>query len=255
MEHLHNKIVLVTGASSGIGEAAARRFAAEGARVIVAARRAERLKKLTTELKSDSHAIELDVRDFDAVKTAVDSLPAEWQEIDVLVNNAGLARGLSKVHEGDLADWNEMIDTNIKGLLHVSRAVIPGMVKRGRGHVINIGSIAGHWVYPNGNVYCATKFAVNALTQGMSIDLVDTPVRVSTVDPGLVETEFSLVRFHGQAERASQTYIGYQPLTGDDIADAIFWVASRPPHVQVQEVVIMPTAQAHSMVLDKRVEK
>lgn len=255
MEHLHNKIVLVTGASSGIGEAAARRFAAEGARVIVAARRAERLKKLTDELTSDSHAIELDVRDAGAVQTAIDALPDEWREIDVLVNNAGLARGLSKVHEGDLTDWNEMIDTNIKGLLHVSRAVIPGMVRRGRGHVINIGSIAGHWVYPNGNVYCATKFAVNALTQGMTIDLVDTPVRVSTVDPGLVETEFSLVRFHGQAERASQTYKGYQPLTGDDIADAIFWVASRPPHVQVQEVVIMPTAQAHSMVLDKRVEE
>ncbi|MDX9858878.1 MAG: SDR family NAD(P)-dependent oxidoreductase [candidate division Zixibacteria bacterium] len=255
MSLLKDKIVLVTGASSGIGEASALRFSREGARVIISARRRERLEKLAGRMAGDTHAIALDVRDAGAVKTAIDTLPDEWREIDILVNNAGLARGLSKLHEGDLTDWNEMIDTNIKGLLHVSRAVIPGMVKRGRGHVINIGSIAGHWVYPNGNVYCATKFAVNALTQGMTIDLVDTPVRVSTVDPGLVETEFSLVRFRGQTERAKQTYQGYTPLTGDDIADAVVWVASRPPHVQVQEIVIMPTAQAHSMVLDKRVGK
>lgn len=255
MNLLKDRIVLVTGASSGIGEASALRFSREGARVIVAARRRERLRELAGRMTGDTHAIALDVRDAAAVKTAIDALPDEWREIDILVNNAGLARGLSKLHEGDLTDWNEMIDTNIKGLLHVSRAVIPGMVQRGRGHVINIGSIAGHWIYPNGNVYCATKFAVNALTQGMTIDLVDTPVRVSTVDPGLVETEFSLVRFRGQTERAKQTYQGYTPLTGDDIADAIVWVASRPPHVQVQEIVIMPTAQAHSMVLDKRVGK
>lgn len=255
MEYLKGKIVLVTGASSGIGEATARRFSAEGARVIVAARRRDRLEQLADTLSGGCHAIVLDVRDAEAVKQTIDTLPDQWKAIDILVNNAGLARGLSKLHEGDLTDWNEMIDTNIKGLLHVSRAVIPGMVERGRGHVINIGSIAGHWVYPNGNVYCATKFAVNALTQGMTIDLVDTPVRVSTVDPGLVETEFSLVRFHGQAERASQTYKGYKPLTGDDIADAIVWVASRPEHVQVQEVVIMPTAQAHSMVLHKKLSE
>ncbi|MBD3403578.1 SDR family NAD(P)-dependent oxidoreductase, partial [candidate division GN15 bacterium] len=192
MSYLQGKTVLVTGASSGIGEATARRFSSEGARVIISARRAERLQQLEKKLSGDVLSVTLDVRDFDAVKAAIDGLPKEWRAIDILVNNAGLARGLSKVHTGDLDDWNEMIDTNIKGLLHVSRAVVPGMVERGRGHVINIGSIAGHWVYPNGNVYCATKFAVNALTQGMTIDLVDTPVRVSTVDPGLVETEFSL---------------------------------------------------------------
>lgn len=252
MSDLKNKIVLVTGASAGIGEATARRFAAEGARVIITARRKDRLNRLAAELNSDCLPIELDVRHQPAVEKAISNLPRNWQAIDILVNNAGLARGLSKVHEGSLQDWEEMIDTNVKGLLYVSRAVVPGMVARGRGHIINIGSIAGHMVYPNGNVYCATKHAVDALTKGMMVDLVDTPVRVSTVDPGLVETEFSQVRFRGDTERAGKTYQGYKPLEGADIADAVVWVASRPAHVQIAEIIILPTAQANSMVLAKK---
>lgn len=252
MSVLQGKIVLITGASAGIGEATARQFAADGARLILAARRKKRLEKLASVLKVDTHIIELDVRHQLQVAKAIESLPKEWQEIDVLVNNAGLARGLTKVHEGVLQDWEEMIDTNVKGLLYVCRAVIPGMVARGRGQIINVGSVAGHMVYPNGNVYCATKHAVDALTKSLLIDLVDTPLRVSTVDPGLVETEFSQVRFRGDTERASTTYKGYQPLSGEDVGDAIVWVASRPPHVQVAEVIIMPTAQACSMVLAKK---
>jgi NADP-dependent 3-hydroxy acid dehydrogenase YdfG len=254
MSELQGKTALITGASSGIGEATARRFAAEGARVIITARRKERLEKLAKELKTDCLPVELDVRHQPAVEKAIANLPKDWQAIDILVNNAGLARGLSKVHEGSLLDWEEMIDTNVKGLLYVSRAVVPGMVARGRGHIINIGSIAGHMVYPNGNVYCATKHAVDALTKGMMVDLVDTPVRVSTVDPGLVETEFSQVRFRGDTERAGKTYQGYKALEGADIADAVIWVTSRPAHVQIAEIIILPTAQANSMVLAKKEE-
>jgi serine 3-dehydrogenase len=220
--------------------------------VILAARRQEKLKELVESLETDAFVLELDVRDQKQVQRAVESLPDEWKAIDILVNNAGKARGLAKIHEGDLADWDEMIDTNVKGLLYVTRAVAPGMAARGSGHIINIGSIAGHEVYPNGNVYCATKFAVRALTKGMMIDLVDTPIRVSTIDPGLVETEFSLVRFHGDSERAGKTYQGYTPLSGDDIADAIVWTASRPPHVQIAQMVVLPTDQAGSTFLNKR---
>ncbi len=252
MTNMKDEIVCVTGASSGIGAACAKKFSEAGAKIIAVARRADRLKQVTGSLPSPVHSIILDVRNQPEVERTFSSLPAEWANIDVLVNNAGLGRGLEKIYEGSIDNWNEMIDTNIKGLLYVSRAIIPGMVKRNSGHIINIGSIAGHEVYPNGNVYCATKHAVDALTKGMRIDLVDTPIRVSTIDPGLVETEFSIVRFRGDTERAKKTYQGYQPLVGDDIADTALWIASRPPHVQIAEVIIFPTAQASTMVLNKQ---
>ncbi|UCG60481.1 MAG: SDR family oxidoreductase [Candidatus Zixiibacteriota bacterium] len=254
MSSLKDKIVLVTGASSGIGEACVKKFSAEGARVIMMARRLRRLKELSRKLKNDSYPVEIDVRESGAVERAVGALPPDWADVDVLVNNAGLSRGLDRFQEASLQDWEEMIDTNIKGLLYISRAILPGMVKRGRGHVINIGSIAGHEVYARGNVYCATKHAVDALTKGMRLDLVDTPVRVSTVDPGLVETEFSMVRFRGDRDRAKAVYQGYKPLTGDDIADAVVWVASRPDHVQIAEVIIFPSAQASAAVTYKTIE-
>jgi NADP-dependent 3-hydroxy acid dehydrogenase YdfG len=249
---LDGKIALVTGASAGIGEACARSLAAEGARLVLAARRAERLDALVAELGSAAHAIALDVRDAHAVAAAVEGLPEEWAAIDVLVNNAGLGRGLDKLHEGSIDDWEQMVDTNVKGLLYVTRAVVPGMVARGRGHVVNIGSVAGHEVYPGGNVYCATKHAVDAITKGLRMDLVDTPVRVSTVDPGLVETEFSVVRFHGDAARAQKVYEGIEALTGADIADAVVYCVTRPPHVQINEIVITLTNQASALVVHRK---
>ena len=243
-----DRTVLITGASSGIGEAAARAFAAAGARLVLAARRVERIEALAAELATahgtSSHPMQLDVRHAGVVTRMLEDLPADWAEIDVLVNNAGLSRGLEKLHEGDISDWDEMVDTNVKGLLYVTRAVVPGMVARGRGHVINIGSIAGHEVYPGGAVYCATKFAVGAITRGLRIDLLGTPIRVTTIDPGMVETEFSIVRFHGDSERAARVYEGIQPLTAQDIADAILYAATRPSHVNVDEVLMMATAQA-----------
>ncbi len=251
MTDLKDKIVLITGASAGIGEATARKFSQAGAKVIMTARRLERLEKLKNELPGPVLAIELDVRDRGAVEKAIAGLPDEWKAIDILVNNAGLSRGLWKLYEGNPEGWDQMIDTNVKGLLYVSRTVIPGMVERKRGHVINIGSIAGHELYPGGNVYCATKFAVRALTKGMLIDLVDTPVRVTSIDPGLVETEFSEVRFYGDTERAKTVYQGYKPLEPEDIADAIVWSATRPAHVQIADMVVLPTAQAGSMVVHK----
>jgi len=248
MTRLKDTITFVTGASAGIGAACAGHFARAGSHLILAARRAERLAGLADRLTADHgvrcHTLELDVRDRDAVNAAVAGLPADWQAIDVLVNNAGLSRGLDKVQEGDADDWNEMIDTNVKGLLWVSRAVLPGMIARDRGHVVNIGSIAGRQVYPGGNVYCATKYAVRALTQGLRIDLLGTRVRCSTVDPGMVETEFSEVRFHGDGERAAQVYRQFPPLTADDIAEAVVFCASRPPHVAIAELLIMPQDQA-----------
>ncbi|MFH2052165.1 MAG: SDR family oxidoreductase [bacterium] len=245
---LKDTTIMITGASSGIGEACAWIFAREGARLILAARRADRLETLAAALQA-AHGtacfnIELDVRDRTAVDAAVAGLPPQWQAIDVLVNNAGLSRGLDKLQEGDFRDWEEMIDTNIKGLLWVSRAVIPGMVERDRGHVINIGSIAGHQVYPAGNVYCATKHAVRALNQGLRIDLLGTRVRCSTVDPGMVETEFSEVRFHGDAERAAAVYRNFPPLKAEDIAEAVLFCATRPPHINIQEMLVMPLDQA-----------
>ena len=252
MLSLKDKIVFVTGASSGIGEASARAFAAEGARVLMCARRLERIEKLAAALSREhgaaAHAFRLDVRDRAAVDAAVAGLPEDWRPIEVLINNAGLSRGLDKLPAGLVEDWEEMIDANVKGLLYVSRAVVPGMVERGRGHIINIGSIAGRETYPGGNVYCATKFAVKALSNAMRLDLNGTPLRVSEIAPGMVETEFSLVRFHGDAERAAKVYQGLRPLGPDDVADAVVWCATRPLHVDVSEVVIMPTAQASTFL-------
>jgi len=256
MQSLKDKVVFVTGASSGIGQATAQAFAAEGAKVLMCARRAERLEGLAQtieyEHKAAVHYFRLDVRDQPAVDQAIAGLAPEWRAIDILVNNAGLSRGLDKLPQGLLDDWEEMIDTNVKGLLYVSRAVIPGMVERGRGHIINVGSIAGHEVYPGGNVYCATKFAVRALSKGLRLDLNGTPIRVSEVAPGMVETEFSLVRFHGDAERADKVYQGLTPLGPDDVADAVVWCATRPAHVNVSEIVIMPTAQASTTLVHRK---
>ena len=248
MSSLRNSIVCITGASAGIGAACAEAFAREGASLFLSARRIDRLQALSDRLQKTFGirilTRQLDVRNLRAVEQTFDSLPDDWKSIDVLVNNAGLSRGLQKLHEGSLQDWEEMIDTNVKGLLYVSRAVMPGMVRRNRGHIINIGSIAGHQVYPNGNVYCATKAAVNVLTQGMRLDLLGTNVRVSTVDPGLVETEFSIVRFRGNEERAKQVYANTSPLRADDIAEVVLFCAQRPPHVDIAEVIVMPTVQA-----------
>jgi 3-hydroxy acid dehydrogenase/malonic semialdehyde reductase len=255
MTTLTQKIVLITGASSGIGLACAEVFAREGARLILAARRKERLEALALELQkkygTETLALQLDVRNQPAVEKTFRDLPASWQNIEVLLNNAGLSRGLTKLHEGKLEDWEEMIDTNVKGLLYVSRAIIPGMVARGKGTIINMGSIAGHEVYPGGNVYCATKFAVDALTRGLRHDLVDTPIRVCTVDPGLVETEFSLVRFRGDEQRAKTVYQNLQPLTGADVAEAVLFCATRPPHVQIAELIILPTNQASTTLVHR----
>ncbi len=255
MTSLTNTIVFITGASSGIGRSCAYAFAGAGAKLILTARRIDRLKKLASDLKKQFNTYtfinKLDVRDKSAVDKFYKRLPAEWRQIDILVNNAGLSRGLNKLYEGKLEDWEEMIDTNVKGLLYVSRTVLPGMVERKKGTVINIGSIAGHDVYPGGNVYCATKHAVDALTKGMRMDLVDTPIRVCTVDPGLVETEFSEVRFHGDKDRARKTYENIIPLTPEDIADAVLFAATRPPHVQIAELIIMPTAQASTTLVHR----
>lgn len=253
---LTGKTVFVTGASSGIGAACAGAFAAEGARLVLAARRRERLKELASKLEesrgADALVVPLDVRDREAVDAAVKGLRPPWDEIDVLVNNAGLSRGLAPLHEGSVDDWEEMIETNVKGLLYLTRAVVPGMVRRGRGHVINIGSIAGHEVYPRGNVYCATKFAVHAISEGLRMDLVDTPVRVSEVAPGLVRSEFSLVRFRGDAERAAGSYRNFDPLEPEDVAETVLFCATRPPRVSVNQVVVMPAAQRSIMVHRRR---
>jgi NADP-dependent 3-hydroxy acid dehydrogenase YdfG len=256
MNSLNNAIVLITGASSGIGRACAVGFAQTGARLILIARRKDRLQELAAELKHQhntaSYLIELDVRDRKAVQQAFNKLPDEWQKIEVLVNNAGLSRGLDKLHEGSIDDWEEMIDTNVKGLLYMTRAVVPGMVLRGSGVVVNIGSIAGHEVYPKGNVYCASKHAVDAITKGLRLDLVDTPIRVCTVDPGLVETEFSMVRFRGDEERAKKTYQGLRTLLPEDIADAVVYCATRPAHVQIAEMIMLPTHQASTTLVHRQ---
>jgi len=255
MSGLSDRIVFITGASSGIGAACARAFARAGSRLLIAARRESRLRALEPEL-IDAGApavqrIRLDVRDASAVSAAIAELEEPWRSIEVLVNNAGLSRGLGALHEGRLDDWNEMIDTNVRGLLHVDRAVIPGMVERGHGSVIHIGSIAGRQVYPGGNVYCATKHAVRALTDSLRIDLVGTGVRVSSIDPGMVETEFSDVRFHGDHERAGAVYRGMTPLTGDDVAEVVVFAASRPAHVDLAEVLVLPTDQASAVHLHR----
>jgi len=245
---LKDKIVCITGASAGIGLACAREFAKQGCRLLLAARRLERLRQLAGELKKShgttAHVFALDVMKPDNVEKAFASLPPEWRAIDILVNNAGLSRGLDRLQDGKLQDWEEMIDTNIKGLLYVTRQVLPGMVERRSGHVLNLGSIAGHQVYPGGNVYCATKFAVNALSHAMRMDLLGTGVRVCSVEPGLVQTEFSEVRFRGDRARAAAVYQNTRPLKPEDVAEVVAFAASRPPHVDISEVIIMPTDQA-----------
>jgi 3-hydroxy acid dehydrogenase / malonic semialdehyde reductase len=255
VNRIKGKLALITGASSGIGEACARRFAAEGANLVLWARRADRLEALAAELAS-AHRVSLsvgvvDVREREAVNRATEALVRAGRIPEVLINNAGLASGLAKLQEGDPEDWDRMIDTNLKGLLNVTRAILPHMVARRRGHIINLGSTAGHQTYPMGNVYNATKFGVRALTEGMNLDVAGTPIRVSAVDPGFVETEFSEVRFHGDKERARAVYRGFKPLTADDVADAIVYVVNLPEHVNILDLVIMPTAQRNIYVVDR----
>jgi NADP-dependent 3-hydroxy acid dehydrogenase YdfG len=253
---LKNKIVLITGASSGIGAATAMEFARHGSRLLLCARRLDRLQAMEAELRDagspDIFYFALDVRDRKAVQAALAGLPEAWRSIDILVNNAGLSRGLTKLYDDDIENWEEMIDTNVKGLLYVTRAVVPGMVERNHGHVINLGSIAGHAAYPNGSVYCATKAAERFLSDGLRIDLNGTAVRVTSIDPGMVQTDFSRIRFRGDEERAAKTYQNIDPLQAEDIADAILWAATRPPHVSIQTVVLTPTAQASAYVITRK---
>jgi NADP-dependent 3-hydroxy acid dehydrogenase YdfG len=248
--------VFVTGATSGIGRATAEAFAREGASLTLAARRTDRLEEISGRLRKE-HGVEvvpipLDVRDRAMVDARAEEHAKRFTTVDILVNNAGLARGLGPIHGGEPDHWEEMIDTNVKGLLYVTRRIAPGMVERRKGHIVNLGSIAGRWVYPNGVVYCATKFAVRALTEGLRVDLHGTGVRVTTVDPGLVETEFSLVRFDGDAAKAKVPYAGMTPLAGADVADAIVWAATRPAHVNVSEIVLFPTDQSAIGMVNRR---
>ena len=252
------KIVLITGATSGIGEACARKFAQGGYDVIITGRRAQLLANLKKELEAEGVrvlALAFDVRNRNAATAAINSLPLEWQQIDVLINNAGLALGLEPEYEGSFEDWETMIDTNIKGLLTMTRLVVPRMVKRDSGHVINIGSVAGDAAYAGGNVYCGTKAAVKTITDGLRIDLAHTSVRVTNVKPGLVETHFSNVRFHGNDTRAEKVYEGVKPLTGADIAEVVFYAASAPAHVQIAEVLVLATHQANGSVLHRDASK
>ena len=252
MASIKNNIALITGASSGIGAESARAFAAEGVHLILAARRADRIQataeQLHAEFGIDVLPLTLDVRDQAQVAEILGALPERWTAIDILVNNAGLSRGLTKLHEGLISDWDEMIDTNVKGLLYVTRTVLPGMVARGRGHVINIGSIAGHEPYPGGNVYGASKAAVAMLSKSLRLDLPGMGIRVTNIEPAMTETEFSLVRYHGEAERAEKVYQGFQPLAPADVADAILWAVTRPPHVNIENIILFPTAQASATI-------
>jgi 3-hydroxy acid dehydrogenase/malonic semialdehyde reductase len=253
MNRIDDKWVLITGASAGIGEACAKRFAAEGANLILLARRLDRLQRLEETLSKEGgkavYAYQVDVRDRNAVAEFAKGLEQKGTIPDVLVNNAGLSRGLNKFFEGRHEDWDEMIDTNVKGLLNVTKAIAPMFVARNSGHIVNIGSVAGHMVYPGGNVYNATKFAVRALSEAMAIDLVGTRIRVSSIDPGATETEFSEVRFHGDKQRAKAVYEGFQPLVADDIADAVLYVVNAPEHVNVAKMIILPTDQRNPYVV------
>jgi 3-hydroxy acid dehydrogenase/malonic semialdehyde reductase len=257
MSHsLKGRTVFVTGASSGIGEACAFGFAALGARLLLCARRLDRLsavaERIAEEHGTEIHLLSLDVSDSGVVSQVLAGLPAEWRSIDVLVNNAGFAKGFEPIPEGRLNEWDQMIDTNIKGLLYVTRCIVPGMVERDRGHVINLGSIAGDEVYPNGVVYCATKAAVDSISRGLRMDIVGSNVRVTNIKPGMVETEFSEVRFRGDSERAKQVYEGVSPLTAEDVADAVLYAATRPPHVNIEEITIKPVAQATATLVGRR---
>ncbi|PWJ42397.1 SDR family NAD(P)-dependent oxidoreductase [Sediminitomix flava] len=247
------KTALITGATSGIGRATAQEFAKNGIRLILTGRRTDRLDELKKELGEQTEVLtlEFDVSDREKVNEVFENLPQDWKQIDILINNAGNAHGLSSIQDGDIDDWDKMMDINVKGLLYVSKAVIPSMIEKSSGHIINIGSIAGKEVYPNGNVYCASKHAVDALTQGMRIDLNAHGIKVGAVHPGLVETEFSEVRFKGDTVRAKGVYTGYEPLKPEDIADIIYFIVSRPYHVNIADLLVFPTAQASATVLKK----
>ncbi len=252
---MKGKLIFITGATSGIGEACARKFAEMGSNLILNGRNTEKLEALKEELTArgvEVLTLPFDVRNREEMRRAVDSLEGKWQQIDVLVNNAGLVLGMDKEHEGSLDEWDIVIDTNIKALLAMTRMIVPGMVERQRGHIINIGSIAGDAAYAGGSVYCATKAAVKALSDGLRIDLVDTPLRVTNVKPGMVETNFSVVRFRGDKDKANAVYNGIRPLTGEDIADVVYYAASAPEHVQIAEVLVMPTYQATGTVCHRQ---
>jgi 3-hydroxy acid dehydrogenase / malonic semialdehyde reductase len=255
MIDLRGKIVFITGSSAGIGKACAERYAKSGARLILMARRIDKIKEVAEDLfkkyGTESYNIQADVRNYKELKKYINDLPENWQDIDVLINNAGKARGLDFIHEGDLDDWEEMIDTNVKGLLYLTRLVMPGMVERKSGHIINIGSIAGRQVYPKGGVYCASKAAVKSISESIAIDANGTGVRVSNIDPGLVETEFASVRFHGDEEKAETVYQGYKPLEGVDIAEICYFCSIMPEHVMIQDVLVTPTAQATATIVHK----
>lgn len=250
-----NKTALITGASSGFGEAIARKFSENHFDVIITGRRAERLEKLKLELEQNSsssvHVLAFDVRNKKDVKAAIDALPEKWKAIDVLVNNAGLASGLDKIQEGNSEDWDKMIDTNVKGLLYVSEAVIPLLISHGKGHIINIGSTAGKEVYERGNVYCASKHAVDAITKGMRIDLLEHGIKVTQVAPGAAETEFSIVRFHGDSDKAKNAYNGYQPMVAEDIAEVVYYTTTLPAHLCINDLVMTSLSQANSMYIKK----
>ena len=252
---MKGKLIFITGATSGIGEACARKFAEMGSNLILNGRNTEKLEALKEELTArgvEVLTLPFDVRNREEMRRAVDSLEGKWQQIDVLVNNAGLVLGMDKEHEGSLDEWDIVIDTNIKALLTMTRMIVPGMVDRQRGHIINIGSIAGDAAYAGGSVYCATKAAVKALSDGLRIDLVDTPLRVTNVKPGMVETNFSVIRFRGDKNKADAVYNGIRPLTGEDIADVVYYAASAPEHVQIAEVLVMPTYQATGTVCHRQ---
>ncbi len=247
---MNKMIAFITGATAGIGKATAEVFAKNGYNLIITGRRKERLDEISAYLKA-THKIEVlclnfDVRNIKEVENAINSIPSDWKKINVLLNNAGLAAGLNSIQEGNTDDWERMIDTNIKGLLYMTRNIAPIMIKNGFGHIVNIGSIAGKEVYANGNVYCATKHAVDALNKGMRIDLLPHNIKVTAIHPGMVETEFSIVRYNGDEERAKNVYKGLEPLLPEDIAETVYWVASRPPHVNINEIIIMPTVQANA---------
>ena len=253
-----NRTVLITGATSGIGEATARMYAFNKFRLIITGRRGERLAKLASQLTLE-HSIEIlplcfDVRNQTEVDSFLGSLPEQWKHVDILINNAGLSLGFDPIHDGNPCDWDTMIDTNIKGLLYVTKAIIPNMILHGRGHIINIGSIAGKEVYINGNVYCATKHAVDALTKSIRMDLLQYGIRVTQIAPGAVNTEFSHVRFHGNSNRAEQVYSGFEPLTANDVAEVIWFAASRPDHVNINDILVMPTAQAGASQIFRRTQ-
>jgi len=251
-----NKIAFITGATAGIGNAIANKLAENNFDVIITGRRGNILDALEKEIKQKygvrALSLILDVRDRDACKVAIDKLPEEWKNIDILVNNAGLAAGLGSIQDGEFENWDKMIDTNIKGLLNISRFISPLLIAKKQGHIVNIGSIAGKEVYPGGNVYCGTKHAVDAITKGMRIDMVQHNIKVTSIDPGMVETEFSIVRFDGDKEKAKKVYEGFTPLFADDIAEAVLFVVTRPAHVNINDMIIMPTAQASAMVVDKK---